>query len=79
MGISVPQSPSTPASVPTLLPPQVRQLRPTNKMKTTMLALAISGTVNAQTQTSYGQCGGNTWLGPSACPTGQYCSTQGEW
>ncbi|KAK3679722.1 hypothetical protein LTR78_000098 [Recurvomyces mirabilis] len=43
-------------------------------MKTTLFTLAAAGVVYAQTQTSYGQCGGNTWLGPSACPTGQYCS-----
>jgi endoglucanase len=48
-------------------------------MKHAVFAVAAAGTAIAQTQSSYGQCGGNTYLGPTACPTGQYCSAGNDW
>ncbi|KAK3934756.1 hypothetical protein QBC46DRAFT_413631 [Diplogelasinospora grovesii] len=34
--------------------------------------------VGATTQSLYGQCGGQTWAGPVACPTGAYCKNDGN-
>ncbi|CAK7205309.1 hypothetical protein SEUCBS139899_008078 [Sporothrix eucalyptigena] len=33
----------------------------------------------APTQTIYGQCGGKTWDGPTACQTGTVCNPNSEW
>ena len=30
------------------------------------------------TQSLYGQCGGQNWTGPTACPTGAYCKNDGK-
>ncbi|KAK0708893.1 hypothetical protein B0T21DRAFT_396898 [Apiosordaria backusii] len=30
------------------------------------------------TQSLYGQCGGQNWTGPTACPTGTYCKNDGN-
>ncbi|KAK3904138.1 hypothetical protein C8A05DRAFT_13957 [Staphylotrichum tortipilum] len=29
-------------------------------------------------QTLYGQCGGQTWTGPTRCPAGSYCKNDGN-
>ena len=46
-------------------------------MKSLALLVALFGlSIDAQTQSSYGQCAGSGYAGPTLCPASQYCSTQ---
>ncbi|KAK4185588.1 hypothetical protein QBC35DRAFT_556112 [Podospora australis] len=59
-------------------------------LKSILLSCLLSGTALAQrggpptqrppsaTQSLYGQCGGQTYTGPTACPTGAYCKFDGN-
>ncbi|MCJ1283475.1 hypothetical protein MMC26_002804 [Xylographa opegraphella] len=46
-------------------------------MKNLALIVAFIGlSADAQTQSSYGQCAGSGYTGPTLCPASQFCSTQ---
>ncbi|KAK0629437.1 hypothetical protein B0T17DRAFT_505986 [Bombardia bombarda] len=49
--------------------------RPTSSQKPTSTQVQAGP---GATQTLYGQCGGQTWSGPVACPTGAYCKNDGN-
>ena len=46
-------------------------------VKNLALLIALFGlSIDAQTQTSYGQCAGSGYTGPTLCPASQFCSTE---
>ncbi|OAA58032.1 Cellulose-binding domain protein [Niveomyces insectorum RCEF 264] len=56
----------------------MRNLLATLATAASMVAYGLCDSPNA-VQTMYGQCGGKTWTGPTACPTGAVCSVGNEW
>ncbi|KAK4185898.1 hypothetical protein QBC35DRAFT_388540 [Podospora australis] len=44
-----------------------------------LVVLATAAGVQAQTQSLWGQCGGQSWSGPKLCPSGSYCFQQNQW
>ncbi|KAH8896452.1 hypothetical protein GQ53DRAFT_852759 [Thozetella sp. PMI_491] len=43
-----------------------------------LAGLLAAGVLGQRSQSLYGQCGGQNWSGPAACPTGAYCKNDGN-
>lgn len=70
---TTPAGPTTTPAGTTLLP------SPTTLVSSTRTSSTTSAAGPQQTQSKWGQCGGNGWTGPTICASGSTCSKVNEW